>query len=276
MSFLNDINNITSKVLESLGKIKKSASEFLTNALDVEIPIHYFPKIELITRKYKVDKAKRKILKIDDYANKYCISNLNKLIKSLPDSEKANIYCLIGKRLFTISLETSYITTFANELSAKYYERALMLLPENLEVAYKLFNVYKRDALRGHNKRGVEVAQLCLNLPNNNNLKIETDSIYYYIGEYYYFEGKNYQKALEYFQKSLDSSEPFSFYYYQAKEYLAYTYDYLGQYKTALELIESLVKDKGEDYSSNIREFISNVKKKVEAGLTKDYEKKKG
>ena len=63
MSFLNDINNITSKVLESLGKIKKSASEFLTNALDVEIPIHYFPKIELITRKYKVDKAKRKILK---------------------------------------------------------------------------------------------------------------------------------------------------------------------------------------------------------------------
>ncbi len=272
MSFLNNIDNITSKVSDSLGKMKKSANEFLTNALDAEIPIHYFPKIELIARKYKVEKAKREILKIDDYANKYCISNLNKHIKSLPDSEKAKIYRSIGYKLFIISVDISRVATFSNELSAKYYERALRLLPDNLEIAYGLFKVYNWNALRGHNKRGVEVAQLCLNLPNDNNIKIENDSIYYYIGEYYYFEEKNYKKALEYFQKALDSSEPFSFHYYQAKEYLAYSYDYLGQYKTALELIESVVKDKGENYSSNIREFLYNVREKVEVGLTKDEE----
>ena len=227
MSFLDNLGNIVSNVSDSLGKIKNTVNGFFTNILDFGNPIHDFPKIELITRKYKIDKSNQKKIRINDYVNKYCISNLNKVINSLPNSDKANIYSIIGEKLFIVSLETTYISNFANELSTKYYERALDLLPENLELAYKLFNVYNRDSLRGRNKRGVEVAQLCLKL-SNNNIKIESDSIYYYIGEYYYHSHKNYKKALEYFQKALVSAEPFSFYYNQSKEYLAYTYDKLG------------------------------------------------
>ncbi len=280
----NTIKNFSKNVIvdkdnditQNISDIIKEGKNIFNSAFKTNTTITNSPKIELAVRKYVDEEIDNKNTSIDEYVLKYWGNSLQDKINSMSNLEKAYLYYYIAYKLEKISEIIGSRIEIA-ELALAYYDKALELSPDNVDIAYELFRFcFKRDNYFDK-KRSVDICELCIKLSNNQDIKKEFCNIYYFMGKHYYLGVHNdNEKALEYYTKALN-------YCYGPKEdYLhiyrdmAYIYKSTGDNKKGVETINYIESVKKDFYDiKELRRARSQMECNLSEGRTKEQEEYK-